>query len=185
MQEQVQRGKEMTPDNVLECIEKISGIKFTRATLTKYENIGLVRRPRRGGSGRGGGRWTDYAETAVAEALTAYLLINGKYHDFASEIPPRLSPDCVLSGKIEAIISYKHRHEKRDRFDLSQAEEMEVLFDLLNDEILHQSLDIYNKKKTLVNLEMKASWVKFISWVATVWEYEYRKAWKMYCQLYK
>lgn len=155
----------MTPDEVLNTIKKISEIEFTRATLTKYENWNLISKPVRGGGGRGIGRWTNYPEIVVAEAVAAYLLINGKY-DFPVSVRPKLTPVLVLSGKLRAVRFHGGRNHFffTDHQDL--AEKDEIIFFERNDE-------------SKINKSVNA----FIQWVSMVWENEYRKAWSLYCSL--
>lgn len=94
----------MTPDEVLEKL-KILGINISRPTLTRYENQGLIPRPKRGALGRAGGRWTDYPDGTVEETYAAWSLMHGEYgHDnfrnqFANKKSPYLSPDTIARAK--------------------------------------------------------------------------------------
>ena len=86
----------ITPEMVISHLASL-GIEISRSTLLRYEKQGLIPEPRRGGFGRGAGRWTDYPPETVAEAYAAWKLLHGEYQ--LSEIILRgaleLSPETV------------------------------------------------------------------------------------------
>lgn len=147
----------MTPDKVLEEIKALTGIKFTRATLTNYENRGLISKPERGSFGRGIGRWTNYPEKTVAEAITTYRLINGKY-DFFTKSPPCIPIEIIAYTKkvidISANNKYQSKHEiiKKNPVEIG----MKNAIDCESEELFKAYQD-------------------FIEWASDVWEYEYKK----------
>lgn len=92
----------MTPDEVIEQLKKI-GIEISRPTLTRYEKQGLIPNPKRGGLGRGGGRWTDYPDNTIEEAYASWQLMHGEYgtnevnNDFFNGKPPKINPLTVAN----------------------------------------------------------------------------------------
>lgn len=63
----------MTPNEVLAALKKM-GVKVSRQTLTNYENDGLIPEPKRGGHGKGRGRYTDYPDETPAEFYASHKL---------------------------------------------------------------------------------------------------------------
>lgn len=65
----------MTPDQVIRELKKRDA-DITRRTLFNWEEAELIPKAKRGSYGQGGGKWADYPDETVSEALTAYLLKN-------------------------------------------------------------------------------------------------------------
>ena len=63
----------VTPDEVIKKLEE-HGLDITRRTLLRWEGEGLIPKPERGSYGQGGGKWTDYPDETIPEALTASIL---------------------------------------------------------------------------------------------------------------
>lgn len=63
----------LTPDEVIEVLRD-HGLDITRRTLFNWEKAGLVPEAERGSFGQGGGKWSDYPDETIPEALTAHLL---------------------------------------------------------------------------------------------------------------
>lgn len=90
----------MTPDEVINNLKKI-GVEISRPTLSRYEKQELIPIPKRGGLGRGGGRWTDYPENTVEEAYAAWTMMHGVYgietmnDSFFGGKPPKISPVTI------------------------------------------------------------------------------------------
>ena len=99
----------ITPDEVIKNLDAI-GVKITRPTLSRYEKQRFIPKPKRGALGRGGGRWTDYPESAVVEAYAAHSMLHGNYGDdiirelFGGKMP-LLPPDVI------SIIRDMHDHK--------------------------------------------------------------------------
>lgn len=100
----------VTPDEVIRALEE-QGLNITRRTLFNWEKAGLVPEAKCGSYGQGGGKWTDYPEETVPEALTAHLL-KGVYQLKHSEIAEArsayreecLAPhSCTWGATIERI----------------------------------------------------------------------------------
>lgn len=89
----------LSPDIVIEQLKKI-GVTISRPTLTRYENQGLIPKARRGGGGRGAGRWTAYPDGTVEEAFASWSLMHGEYGEqgekdiFGGRLPI-ISPDAT------------------------------------------------------------------------------------------
>ena len=97
----------MTPDELVAMTEKIGdyeGIPFkmTRPTILRYEKTKLIPEPKRGGHGRGVGRWTDYPAGTVEQIYAAWCLIHGHYGGpaeffFSKTQLPEIPPESVRS----------------------------------------------------------------------------------------
>ena len=61
----------MTPDEIIESLRQ-KGAIISRATLTNYENAKLIPCPKRGGFGRGRGRYTDYPDDIPQNVYAIY-----------------------------------------------------------------------------------------------------------------
>ena len=61
----------MTPDEVLQELKCKYGVSMSRSTLTRYENKGLIPKPKHGAYGRGKGRFTDYLNSTVNDLYKA------------------------------------------------------------------------------------------------------------------
>lgn len=68
----------MTPNEMVSYLET-KGYKLTRLTILRYEEIGMLPEPERGGLGRGRGRYTNYPEGAEHEAVAALQLMEKGY----------------------------------------------------------------------------------------------------------
>lgn len=64
---------QVTPDEVVEALRK-RGIEKHRKTLLRWEKQEIIPQAKRGSYGQGGGKWADYPDHTVDEALTAELL---------------------------------------------------------------------------------------------------------------
>lgn len=67
-----------SPDEVIEKLNNAFNISISRPTLLRYEKLGLIPGPERGGTGRRG-RYTNYPEETVAEAYASWCLLHGQY----------------------------------------------------------------------------------------------------------
>lgn len=63
----------VTPDEVIKKLEE-HGLDITRRTLLRWEGEGLIPKPERGSYGQGGGKWTNYPDETIPEALTVSIL---------------------------------------------------------------------------------------------------------------
>jgi len=63
----------VTPDEVIKKLEE-HGLDITRRTLLRWESEGLIPKPERGSYGQGGGKWTNYPDETIPEALTVSML---------------------------------------------------------------------------------------------------------------
>lgn len=68
------RGDIMTPDEVLAALEKLD-VVITRRTLLNWEKWGLIPEPKRGGLGKGKGRFANYPDDTPAEAYAAWFFL--------------------------------------------------------------------------------------------------------------
>ncbi len=96
----------MTPDAVIDELKKVFDIIISRPTLLRYEHLGLISKPERGGTG-GKGRFTNYPNVVVAEAYASWKMIHGEYGNEADREPfggkmPKLSPEFAsLIAKVD------------------------------------------------------------------------------------
>lgn len=65
----------MTPDEIIEILRQ-KGAIISRSTLTNYENAKLIPCPKRGGFGRGRGRYTYYSEDVPQNVYAIYHIAN-------------------------------------------------------------------------------------------------------------
>lgn len=63
----------VTPDEVIQALKE-HGISISRQTLLNWEKQGLIPEAERGSYGQGGGKWTDYPDETLPEALTLCFL---------------------------------------------------------------------------------------------------------------
>lgn len=71
-------GRKMTPVEVIKALDRL-GAEITRRTLLNWEKWGLIPEPKRGGLGKGGGRFTDYPPDTLAEAYAAWFFLSGEF----------------------------------------------------------------------------------------------------------
>lgn len=74
----ISRWLKMKPDEIIEKLKKLD-IEISRQTLLNYEKWELIPLPKRGGAGKGKGRWTEYPEHALPEFIASWSMLHGNY----------------------------------------------------------------------------------------------------------
>ncbi|CVK17552.1 hypothetical protein [Sporomusa sphaeroides] len=92
----------MSPDELIYRLQKIE-VTLSRTTLNRYERDGLIATPKRGGYGRGGGRWTEYPTGTIIEVATAWAMLGGNTFASPDGQKLRFSPNIVGFARREAI----------------------------------------------------------------------------------
>lgn len=115
-----------SPSELCDLINSKFNVPILPRTLLNYEQWGLISSPKRGGHGRGQGRWSSYEQSAAIEAYVAWLFLHGKYAtpttaDLVGEqMPPVPSQTARLIKAAFEIFESNYRRfspEEKSEFD--------------------------------------------------------------------